>query len=227
VRHGIQSKAVEYRRNGRHAWSDHDCLTGDQPTIVEPQAIQPVVGDLKPFGEAENDPDSASGELLGLSRRWGLGRMREKYQVGRPLTEQQRLMCCHGSAGQYPDRTAPDLPAMTVGTVHHIIAPAFAYSWYIGKVVGKSTRHHQPPRDDPWTSLKGDFEAPMGLPGGHRGPRLHPSAVSLKPLTAQSEQLARRYFITAQEAMHSLGLPVARVSVGVQLMITDYTWTVV
>ena len=62
------------------------------------------------------------------------------------LAKQQGLMDGHRTAGEDAERMVADLPAMAIGTVDHVAAPALAHAGHVGQIVDHPRGHQQPAR---------------------------------------------------------------------------------
>lgn len=123
------------------AREDHHGLTRADLPRAQPDAADPIVAHLDGDDVTFDDGYSARHQLLpfvGTRLRCGV---QEQGDVSTPLPEQLRLVHSEGTGGQDPYGLVAHLPAVTVGTMHNVAAPALTKSWY----VGSSSSARRPP----------------------------------------------------------------------------------
>ena len=101
--------------------------------------------DRQPRDLAVDDLDAARVEHLPFGRRDRVG-VREEDDVVRPLAEEVRVVDRAGAGVDDTDRLVANLPAVAVGAVEEVSAPALAGAGDVGQPVDRSGREEEPSR---------------------------------------------------------------------------------
>ena len=153
-----------------------------------------------------DDRDAAGVERRALAGRDGV-RVREEDHVVGPLAQEVRVLDGPGAGAEHADRLVADLPAVAVGAVQEIAAPALAGAGDVGQVVrGAGREQHLSRLDGP---AAGEPEREAGRRVDHAV--LDDLDAVAPDLGARGlEQVGRGRPVARQEPLHVRGGSVAR-----------------
>ena len=143
---------------GDEAGADEDGVAGDDPAVLELDTLQPVVLDDEAGDRAVDDADGAGDELLAfvVGDAAGVG---EEHDVGRPLTDQERVLDRVRRATEHAEALVADLVTVAVRAVEQVAAPALADAREVGELVAEPGGDQDPAGAQCLPVRDGDVEA--------------------------------------------------------------------
>ena len=127
----------------------------------------------------------------------------EQGDFRRPLAEQQGLMHGQRTRAQHPDPLPADFPAVTVGTVHHALAPLLPEPFDRGQLVGQAGGNQKPSPRNPAPVVGHHVETVGGAPGRDRLAVDQRAPVGKHFPPAGGQQLAGPDPVPGEEPVHA------------------------